>query len=122
KCLQDVRPQWSFGFGKYPGLVHQVCQLNLATPGPGAVRPRNDHDRIVVEELRIEIVFGERSGHAVDDEIDVALSQLARQRFGLDSELDAWMLLQNPVDDDADESCRNCIRTADPKFARGRIG
>src|SRR5262249_9754075 len=96
KCLQDVRPQWSFGFGKYPGLVHQVCRLNLATPGPGAVRPRNDHDRIVVEELRVEIVFGERSGHAVDDEIDVALSQLARRRLGFDEEIGWGDVSENP--------------------------
>ena len=42
---------------KNPALRDQVGEIDLATPGPGALRPGN-HDRWLVEQdLRIQIVF-----------------------------------------------------------------
>src|SRR5436190_859733 len=76
----------------------------------------------MIENFGIEILFGDKSWHSIDDELDIPLTQFTIERCCLDMKRYAPMLPQQPIDHDLDHSRCKRVRASDPEFSRRRIG
>ena len=71
------RPEAALRGWEYPRFVHQVVEADLAPPRPGILSPSCNDARRVVKHLEIELLLREDIEPLHDEEIDVALAQLA---------------------------------------------
>jgi hypothetical protein len=107
------------------GLVHQVGQGNLAALRPCVPGPGGHNQRIVEQHTLLRIIVSTTLGHTGDDQVDAAVVEFAikNDSVGLrDVKYDAWILLQQRLEDRRQEIGRQRRRCPDAQLAKGGIG
>ena len=125
ECLPDSRAGSRAWRRKQPRLANEIGKLDPAPTLPWALASGHQHQRLIHQQLRAEVIFRERHAYSPEDELDIALAQLAIERdpTGRLSSVKgkSWVSTMQPADDHRKKTHRHRIGATDAQFAHGRI-
>src|SRR5262245_17166094 len=91
---------------KTPSFIDQFGRRDSAALEPFAVNPCHYQDRVVEQNFYIQILIRDRRHHSPEDEVDVALAQVAVLQLGRAClhhiEHQSWKLFGKSVDNGRD--------------------
>ena len=109
---------------KRPHGVLQVRKLDFLARAPWASRSGDNHERLVVENLSMQMLRYGRCQNWHNDQIEPALLQGAINRrcfAGCDVKADLGIWSGERIHDRGDESSSNGDRATHPELSRGRV-